>query len=64
MSLGLLAFGALSGPIAAYLAELFVATARYPAALLGYQMGQVLGGGLGSFVSTLLATHRTHSIWK
>ena len=45
LSLGLLAFGALYGPIAAFFAELFESNVRYTAASLGYQMGQVFGGG-------------------
>ena len=44
LSLGLLAFGALYGPIAAFFAELFESNVRYTAASLGYQMGQVFGG--------------------
>ena len=63
MSLGLLAFGALYGPIAAYFAELFVANVRYSAASLGYQMGQVLGGGLAPFVSTALLAATGGAYW-
>jgi MFS family permease len=63
MSLGLFAFGALYGPIAAYFAELFVANVRYSAASLGYQMGQVLGGGLAPFVSQALLGFSGGEYW-
>ncbi len=63
MSLGLFAFGALYGPIAAYFAELFVANVRYSAASLGYQVGQVLGGGLAPFVSTALLAVSGGAYW-
>jgi MFS family permease len=63
MSLGLLAFGALYGPIAAYFAELFVANVRYSAASLGYQVGQVLGGGLAPFISTALLAATGGAYW-
>jgi MFS family permease len=63
MSLGLFAFGALYGPIAAYFAELFVANVRYSAASLGYQMGQVLGGGLAPFVSQALLAGSGGEYW-
>lgn len=63
MSLGLFAFGALYGPIAAYFAELFVANVRYSAASLGYQMGQVLGGGLAPFISQALLRASGGEYW-
>ncbi len=63
MSAGLLAFGALYGPIAAYFAELFVANVRYSAASLGYQVGQVLGGGLAPFISTALLAATGGAYW-
>ena len=63
MSLGLLAFGALYGPMAAFFGELFVANVRYSAASLGYQVGQVLGGGLAPFVSTLLLAAAGGAYW-
>ena len=63
MSLGLFAFGALYGPIAAYFAELFVADVRYSAASLGNQLGQVFGGGLAPFVSTLLLAITGGAYW-
>ncbi len=63
MSLGLFAFGALYGPIAAYFAELFVADIRYSAASLGNQLGQVFGGGLAPFISTLLLAATGGAYW-
>lgn len=63
MSIGLFAFGALYGPIAAYFVELFVANVRYSAASLGYQMGQVLGGGLAPFMSQALLRASGGAYW-
>ena len=63
MSLGLMAFGALYGPIAAYFAELFVANVRYSAASLGYQFGQLFGGGIAPFVSTALLFATGGAYW-
>ena len=63
LSLGLLAFGALYGPIAAFFAELFESNVRYTAASLGYQMGQVFGGGLAPFVSTALLAATGGAYW-
>lgn len=63
LSLGLLAFGALYGPIAAYFAELFESNVRYTAASLGYQMGQIFGGGLAPFVSTALLAAAGGAYW-
>ena len=63
MSLGLFAFGALYGPIGAYFAELFVADVRYSAVSLGNQLGQVFGGGLAPFISTLLLAATGGAYW-
>ena len=63
LTLGLTAFGALYGPIAAFFAELFESKVRYTAASLGYQMGQVLGGGLAPFVSTALFAATGGAYW-
>ncbi len=63
LSLGLLAFGALYGPIAAYFGELFVSNVRYTAASLGYQIGQVLGGGIAPFISTALLSIAGGAYW-
>jgi len=63
LSVGLLAFGALYGPIAAFFAELFVSNVRYTAASLGYQFGQVFGGGLAPFVSTALIAATGGAYW-
>jgi MHS family shikimate/dehydroshikimate transporter-like MFS transporter len=63
MSLGLFAFGALYGPIAAYFAELFAADVRYSAASLGNQLGQLFGGGLAPFISTLLLAATGGAYW-
>jgi MHS family shikimate/dehydroshikimate transporter-like MFS transporter len=63
LSLGLFAFGALYGPIAAFFAELFMSKVRYTAASLGYQMGQVFGGGLAPFISTALLAWAGGAYW-
>ncbi|MFL2770244.1 MAG: MFS transporter [Rhodospirillaceae bacterium] len=63
LSLGLFAFGALYGPIAAFFAELFDSRVRYTAASLGYQMGQVFGGGLAPFISTALLAWTGGAYW-
>lgn len=63
LSVGLFAFGALYGPIAAFFAELFESSVRYTAASLGYQAGQVLGGGLAPFVSTALLVATGGAYW-
>ncbi|NKB44837.1 MAG: MFS transporter [Alphaproteobacteria bacterium] len=63
LSLGLFAFGALYGPIAAYFAELFVSNVRYTAASLGYQVGQIFGGGIAPFVSTALLAMTGGAYW-
>jgi MFS family permease len=63
MSFGLFAFGALYGPIAAFFAELFVANVRYSAASLGFQLGQVFGGGFAPFISTLLLAATGGAYW-
>ncbi len=63
LSLGLLAFGALYGPIAAFFAELFASHVRYTAASLGYQVGQVFGGGLAPFISTALLAAVGGAYW-
>ncbi len=63
LSLGLFAFGALYGPIAAYFAELFEANVRYTAASLGYQVGQIFGGGFAPFVSTALLAATAGAYW-
>ncbi len=63
LSLGLFAFGALYGPIAAFFAELFVSNVRYTAASLGYQVGQVFGGGIAPFVSTALLAMTGGAYW-
>jgi len=63
LSLGLFAFGALYGPIAAYFAELFVSNVRYTAASLGYQVGQIFGGGVAPFISTALLAMTGGAYW-
>ena len=63
LSLGLIAFGALYGPIAAFFAELFRARVRYSAASLGSQIGQVLGGGLSPLIATALLASFAGAYW-
>lgn len=63
LSLGLFAFGALYGPIAAFFAELFVSNVRYTAASLGYQVGQIFGGGIAPFISTALLAMTGGAYW-
>lgn len=61
--LGLVALGALYGPIAAFFAELFHSNVRYTAASMGYQVGQVLGGGIAPFISTALIAAVGGAYW-
>jgi MFS transporter, MHS family, shikimate and dehydroshikimate transport protein len=63
LALGLTAFGALYGPIAAFFAELFRARVRYSAASLGYQVGQVLGGGISPLIATALLASFAGAYW-
>ena len=62
-TLGLVALGALYGPIAAFFAELFESNVRYTAASLGYQVGQVFGGGIAPFISTALIAAVGGAYW-
>ena len=63
MSLGLFGLGALYGPVAAFFAELFASNVRYTAASLGYQVGQIFGGGIAPFVSTGLLAMTGGAYW-
>ncbi|WP_189052771.1 MFS transporter [Longimycelium tulufanense] len=54
MAVGFVGSGAVFGPLAAYLAELFAARVRYSGLSLGLQAGAVAGGGLSPFIATAL----------
>lgn len=46
------------GPLAAFISEVFGASARYTGASLGYQLGTTIGGGLGPLAATtIMAGH-------
>lgn len=63
MGVALVAFGAIYGPTAAYFTELFSTRVRYSAASLGYQFGQVLGGGLAPLLSTAFLAAAGGAYW-
>jgi MFS family permease len=54
IGVGQLFMGFVSGPQAAFFAELFSAKVRYSGASLAYQGGAILGGGLAPMIATTL----------
>jgi len=63
MTLGLVGFGALYGPVAAFFTEIFSAEVRYSGASIGYQIGAVFGGGLAPLISTALSAQFGGATW-
>lgn len=55
LAVALLFLGAVYGPLAVYLAELFSTTVRYSGLSFGYQITVAIGGGLSPLVATALA---------
>ena len=54
---GLVLHGAMYGPQAAFLSELFGTTVRYSGVSIGYQLASILAGGLAPIIAVaLLAT--------
>jgi metabolite-proton symporter len=54
VTVGLLFHGAMYGPQAAFLSELFGTKVRYSGASVGYQLASILAGGLAPFIATAL----------
>jgi MFS transporter, MHS family, shikimate and dehydroshikimate transport protein len=63
MTLVLAAGGAVYGPLAPMLAELFSTRLRYSGASLGYQLGQTIGGGFSPLIATALLTWSGGRSW-
>ena len=54
ITIGLTFLGMMSGPQAAFFAELFSTEVRYSGASLGYQLGAIVGGSFAPIIATLL----------
>ncbi len=52
--MGGLVLGALYGPLAAYMTEMFAADIRYSGASVGYQLAAVVGGGFAPLIAASL----------
>ena len=63
MTIALIAFGAVYGPVAAYFTEIFDTSVRYSGASLGYQIGAVFGGGFAPLIATSLMAKFGGAIW-
>ena len=63
LTIGLIGFGALYGPVAAFFTEIFDTGVRYSGASLGYQIGTVFGGGLAPLIATALLTRFGGETW-
>ncbi len=63
MTIALIAFGAVYGPVAAYFTEIFDTSVRYSGASLGYQIGAVFGGGFAPLIATSLMAKFSGAIW-
>lgn len=63
MTVVLAAGGAVYGPLAPMLAELFSTRLRYSGASLGYQLGQTIGGGFSPLIATALLAWSGGQSW-
>ncbi len=63
MTIGLIAFGAVYGPVAAFFTEIYDTDVRYSGASLGYQLGAVFGGGLAPLIATSLQASAGGATW-
>jgi MHS family shikimate/dehydroshikimate transporter-like MFS transporter len=63
MAIVLAAGGAVYGPLAPLISELFTTRVRYSGASLGYQLGQTVGGGFSPLIATLLLTWSGGNSW-
>jgi MFS family permease len=63
MTIGLIAFGAVYGPVAAFFTEIYDTSVRYSGASLGYQLGAVFGGGLAPLIATSLQASAGGATW-
>ncbi len=61
--LGTITTSAQFGPLPAMLAEQFPTKVRYSGVSLGYQLGSVLGGGVGPLVATAIFAATGNSLW-
>ena len=63
MTIALIAFGAVYGPVAAFFTEIYDPEVRYSGASLGYQLGALVGGGLAPLISTGLQAWAGGATW-
>ncbi len=63
MTLVLAAGGAVYGPLAPLISELFSTRLRYSGASLGYQLGQTIGGGFSPLIATILLAWTGGNTW-
>ena len=63
MTVALVAFGAVYGPVAAFFTEIYDTDVRYSGASLGYQLGAVFGGGLAPLIATSLQASAGGATW-
>jgi len=56
VTVGLVLHGAMYGPQAAFLSELFGTTVRYSGVSIGYQLASILAGGLAPIIAVALLT--------
>jgi MHS family shikimate/dehydroshikimate transporter-like MFS transporter len=63
MTIALIAFGAVYGPVAAFFTEIYDPTVRYSGASLGYQLGALVGGGFAPLIATGLQAWAGGATW-
>ncbi|WP_158839927.1 MFS transporter [Saccharothrix deserti] len=62
-ALGMIVVSAQYGPLPALLAEQFPTKMRYSGVSLGYQLGSVVGGGIGPIAATAIFAATGNSLW-